>query len=100
MMYFVGFYSDIFSACGVLLGGIIVCILSLLIIAFIIIIVTVCFVLITSIAQSIWYWFCYGMTKILPEKSQIFDWFNRQYLDMKYPSRKRRRKRKSRVKIT
>lgn len=93
MMYFFGLFGDIFSACGVVLGGIIVCILALLIIAFIIIIATVCVILITSIVQAIWYWFCYGMIKMLPEGLQIYDWFNRHYLDIKHPSRKRRRKR-------
>ena len=51
-----GIFSDIFSACGVLLGGVIVLVLAFLVIALYVAVGLLCIVLIWGTISAVWYW--------------------------------------------
>ena len=46
--------------------------------------------------RVLWFWFVKGMTSILPKESNIQKWFEERYLDERYPSRVRRRRKAKR----
>lgn len=46
------------------------------------------------LVNTAWYWFCCGMSRWLKKGTQIQNWFENQFLDMRYPSRVRRRRNK------
>lgn len=50
------------------------------------------FMVVYAVVLAAWYWFCYGMHKMLKKGSWLQQWFENTYLDQKYPSRVRRRR--------
>lgn len=64
MIYFFGIFSDIFAACGTILGGIIVAILALLVIAFYIVAGLACVVIALGLLYGIYYWLRYCFYKL------------------------------------
>ena len=92
MIYFFGMFSDILGTCGVVLGGIIVAILGLLVIAFWLIVAALVGIAVSASLRAGWFWFCRGMMAITPETSTVHEHFKNKWLDMKHPSRVRRRK--------
>lgn len=92
MTWFFGIFSDIFAACGTILGGIIVFLLALLVIAFWLIVAVFACVAVTALLRAGWFWLCRGMMALTPETSALHEWFKNKWLDMKHPSRVRRRK--------
>lgn len=92
MTWFIGIFTDILGTCGMLLGGIIVFFLALLVIAFWLIVAIVAFIVVVAVVRAAWFWFCRGMMAITPEPSVPHEWFKNKWLDLKHPSRVRRRK--------
>lgn len=70
-----GIFTDIFAACGVVLGGIIVLVLALLVIAFYIAVGLLSFVLIWGTISAAWYWiqrlYCSIAGKEPPAEAEI-----------------------------
>ena len=56
MIYFFGIFSDIFAACGTILGGLIVAVLALLVIAFYIVVALACVIIALGVIYAIYYW--------------------------------------------
>lgn len=48
--------------------------------------------LVGVIFKALFYWLCESMSKLLPAGCFMQNWFYEKYLDMKYPSRVRRRR--------
>lgn len=92
MTWFIGIFTDIFAACGTILGGIIVLLLALLVIAFWLIVATLAVVAVAALARAAWFWFCRGMMAITPETSALHEQFKNKWRNLKHPSRVRRRK--------
>jgi hypothetical protein len=46
------------------------------------------------ILKAVFFWICASMKDLLPKDNSIQRWFEEKYLDLKYPSRVRRRKNK------
>lgn len=91
MIYFFGIFSDIFAACGVILGGVIAFFLALVVIAFWLIVAVLVGIAVSALVRAGWFWFCRGMMAITPETSTVHARFKNKWLDMKHPSRVRRR---------
>lgn len=87
-------FSDLFSAFGWFFGGLIALVLALLIIALCAIVVSVFVIVITAWIAALWTWFCRFMAWALPDGAKVQGWFKEKYLNLKYPSRVRRRKNK------
>ena len=92
MMWFLGMFTDIFAALGTILGIIIVVILALLVVAFWLIVAAIVGIVVSALLRAGWFWFCRGMMVVTPESSTIHERFKNMWLDMKHPSRVRRRK--------
>ena len=79
-----------------LLGLIIMLVIGLalagLVVAFYAVVGTAVIAMAGGVIRAIWFWITKGMTKLLPEGSDIQKWFEQRYLDEKYPSRVRRRR--------
>ena len=93
MTWFIGIFTDILGACGMLLGGIIVFFLALLVIAFWLVVAALACIAVTALLRAGGFWFCRGMMAVTPETSAMHEHFKNKWLDMKHPSRIRRRKR-------
>lgn len=52
------------------------------------------FMVVYALLFAAWYWFCYGMHKWLKKNTRLQRWFENEFLDLKYPSRVRRRRNK------
>ena len=92
MTWFIGIFTDILGACGMLLGGIIVFFLALLVIAFWLVVAALACIAVTALLRAGGFWFCRGMMAVTPETSAMHEHFKNKWLDMKHPSRIRRRK--------
>ncbi len=92
MTWFIGIFTDILGTCGMLLGGIIVAILALLVIAIWLVVAALVCIAVTALSRAGWFWFCRGMMAVTPETSAMHEHFKNKWLDMKHPSRIRRRK--------
>lgn len=91
MTWFIGIFTDILGTCGIVLGGLIVAVLALLVIAFWLVLAVSIGILVAALGRAAWFWFCRSMVAIAPESSSIHSWFNEKLLDLKHPSRVRRR---------
>lgn len=56
MTWFFGIYTDILGTCGIVLGGIIVAILALVVIAFYIVATIACVIIALGLIYAIYYW--------------------------------------------
>ena len=52
------------------------------------------FMVVYTLLMVAWYWLCYGMQKWLKKDTALQRWFRNKFLDMKFPSRVRRRRNK------
>lgn len=52
------------------------------------------FMVVYTVLMAAWYWFCYGMQMWLKKGTWLQQWFENKFLDMKFPSRVRRRRNK------
>lgn len=94
MYYFFGIFTDIWGAIGALavtlVGG-----AGALCVFFVQILITfVGLVFLGATAYHLWYLFCRSMATIMHKGSKNQKWFEEKYLDIKYPSRVRRRNNK------
>lgn len=92
MTWFIGIFTDILGICGIILGGVIVFFLAMMVIAFWLIVVAVVGIAVSALVRAGWFWFCRGMMAITPETSAVHERFKNKRLDLKHPSRVRRRK--------
>lgn len=92
MTWFIGIFTDILGTCGIVLGGIIVAVLGLLVVAFWLIVIALVGIAVSALLRAGWFWFCRGMMAVTPESSALHERFKNKWLDMKHPSRVRRRK--------
>lgn len=92
MMYFFGIFTDIFATFGAIVGGIIVFFLALVVIAFWLIVAAIVGIAVSALLRAGWFWFCRGMLAITPETSALHERFKNKWLDLKHPSRVRRRR--------
>ena len=94
MMYFFGLFGDIFSACGVVLGGIIVCILALAIIACCIVAGAIILLLSAGIIYGISLWSCRGLVHFVEIDSIWFRWIKKMHPEIVHPIQIHRPKKK------
>lgn len=75
MTWFIGIFTDILGTCGIVLGGIIVAILALVVIAFYIVAGLACVVIALGLLYAIYYWsryLCYkSCGKAVPDEPFI-----------------------------
>jgi len=94
MSDFFGIFFSIWQAIGsgaiLLFGG--SCMLLIYAVQLIVAFVGIIFVIASLCA--LWEFSCYCLSKLLPKGSDNQQWFENKYLDMKYPSRVRRRRNK------
>ena len=97
MCWFLDILSDVFNAIGMICMAIIsFCGTGLGIAAILFVLFAIMFMLaiVWGAVLALWSTICESISKKLPHGSKLQNWFEKKYLDLKYPSRVRRRKNK------